>query len=83
LSISIIHPSNFTCGQSLNTGAVVILAAGVGHTLKSVTRADFVPFIYKYGVNTVILRNRLRRDGYSPQTDTVQDAPQTIRILRG
>ncbi len=30
-----------------------------------------MPFFYNYGVNTVILRNRLRRDGYNAQTDAV------------
>jgi endo-1,4-beta-xylanase len=44
--------------------------------------ADFVPFFYNYGVNTVILRNRLRRDGYNQQTDEVNDALQAIRLLR-
>ncbi len=44
--------------------------------------ADFVPFFYNYGVNTVILRNRLRRDGYNPQTDEVYDALQAVRLVR-
>ena len=44
--------------------------------------ADFVPFFYNYGVNTIILRNRLRRDGYNPQTDEVYDALQAIRLVR-
>jgi endo-1,4-beta-xylanase len=44
--------------------------------------ADFVPYFYNYGVNTVILRNRLRRDGYNPQTDAVNDALQAIRLVR-
>jgi endo-1,4-beta-xylanase len=44
--------------------------------------AVFVPYFYNYGVNTVILRNRLRRDGYNPQTDEVYDALQAIRTVR-
>src|SRR6185295_11551001 len=44
--------------------------------------ADFVPFFYNYGVNTVILRNRLRRDGYNVQTNAVHDALQAIRLVR-
>lgn len=70
--------------RSLNTGAVVILAAGGGHNTLNVggESADFVPFFYNYGVNTVILRNRLRRDGYNPQTDAVNDALQAIRLVR-
>ena len=41
-----------------------------------------MPFFYNYGVNTVILRNRLRRDGYNPKTDAVYDAQQAIRLVR-
>jgi hypothetical protein len=73
-----------TVDRSLNTGAAVILAAGGGHNTLNVgsEAADFVPFFYNYGVNTVILRNRLRRDGYNPQTDAVNDALQSIRMVR-
>ena len=73
-----------TVDGSLNTGAVVILAAGGGHNTLNVgsEAADFVPFFYNYGVNTVILRNRLRRDGYNPRTDAVYDAQQAIRLVR-
>jgi endo-1,4-beta-xylanase len=69
---------------SLNTGAVVILAAGGGHNTLNVGSegTDFVPFFYNYGVNTVILRNRLRRDGYDPQTDEVNDMLQAIKVVR-
>jgi acetyl esterase/lipase len=71
--------------RGLNTGAAVILAAGGGHNTLNVgsEATDFVPFFYNYGVNTVILRNRLRRDGYNPQTDEVYDALQAIRMVRG
>ena len=73
-----------TVDRGLNTGAAVILAAGGGHNTLNVgtESADFVPFFYNYGVNTVILRNRLRRDGYNPQTDAVNDALQAIRLVR-
>ena len=69
---------------AINTGAVVILAAGGGHnTLNVGSEADdFIPYFYNYGVNTVILRNRLRRDGYNPQTDEIYDAQQAIRMVR-
>jgi endo-1,4-beta-xylanase len=58
--------------------------AGGGHNTLNVgsEAADFVPFFYNYGVNTVILRSRLRRDGYNPQTDEVNDALQSIRLVR-
>ncbi|MFO1497017.1 MAG: alpha/beta hydrolase [Verrucomicrobiota bacterium] len=69
---------------SLNTGAAVILVAGGGHNTLNVgtEAADFVPYFFNYGVNTIILRNRLRRDGYSPQVDAVRDALQAIRLVR-
>ena len=70
--------------RGINTGAAVILAAGGGHNTLNVgsEAADFVPYFYNYGVNTIILRNRLRRDGYNPQTDEVWDALQAIRLVR-
>ena len=73
-----------TVDSSLNTGAAVILVAGGGHNTLNVgtESADFVPFFYNYGVNTIILRNRLRRDGYNPQVDAVNDALQAIRLVR-
>src|SRR5260370_14192371 len=73
-----------TVDRGLNTGAAVVLAAGGGHNTLNVggEAADFVPFFYNYGVNTVILRNRLRRDGYDPRTDAVYDALQAIRLVR-
>lgn len=70
--------------RGINTGTAIILAAGGGHRTLNVgsEAADFVPFFYNYGVNTVILRNRLRSDGYDPQTDEVYDALQAIRLVR-
>jgi endo-1,4-beta-xylanase len=73
-----------TVDSGLNTGAAVILAPGGGHRTLNVGSegADFVSFFYNYGVNTIILRNRLRRDGYNPQTDETYDALQAIRMVR-
>lgn len=70
--------------RSLNTGSAVILVAGGGHRTLNVgsEAADFVPFFYNYGVNTVILRNRLRSDGYNAKTDAVFDAQQAVRLVR-
>ncbi len=67
-----------------NTGAAIILAAGGGHNTLNVGTegADFVPYFFNYGVNTVILRNRLRKDGYNAKTDAVNDAMQAIRLVR-
>lgn len=65
------HPGN---GQ-LNTGAAIILAGGGGHRTLNVGEASpFVSFFANHGVSTIILRNRLRSDGYEPRTDGVNDA---------
>jgi endo-1,4-beta-xylanase len=73
-----------TVEGGLNTGAAVILAAGGGHNTLNVgsESPDFVAWFYNYGVNTVILRNRLRREGYNVQDDAVHDALQAIRLAR-
>jgi hypothetical protein len=67
-----------------NIGAAVIIAPGGGHRILWVgpEGADFVPFFNKHGVSTIILRNRLRVDGYEPTTDAVNDAFQAIRVVR-
>jgi len=74
------HPGN----PSLNTGAAIILAAGGGHRTLNVggEAADEVHYFYNFGVNTVILRNRLRSDGYEPKIDGVNDALQAIKLVR-
>ena len=75
-----IHPVD----ESINTGALVILVPGGGHNTLNVGTegADFVHFFYNYGVNTAILRNRLRKDGYVAEVDAVRDAQQAIRVVR-
>jgi endo-1,4-beta-xylanase len=67
-----------------NTGAAVIVAPGGGHRILWVgpEGADFVPLFKKHGVSTIVLRNRLRSDGYEPTTDAVNDAFQAIRVVR-
>jgi endo-1,4-beta-xylanase len=77
IEVHVVDPGN-------NTGAAVILAPGGGHNTLNVGTegADFVSYFYNYGVTTIILRNRLRRDGYDPQTDEVYDAQQAIRLVR-
>jgi len=73
-----------TVEGGINTGAAVLLAAGGGHNTLNVgsESADFVPWFYGFGVNTVILRYRLRHDGYNVQTNAVHDAFQAIRLVR-
>jgi hypothetical protein len=70
--------------QPANTGAAVIVAPGGGHRILWVgpEGADFVSFFKKHGVSTIILRYRLRVDGYEPKTDAVNDAFQAIRLVR-
>ena len=84
--VNIHNPSiemHFTAPH-LNTGAAIILIAGGGHTTLNVgyEGADFVPFFFNYGINTIIIRSRLRRDGYDPKTDEVYDVQQAIRMVR-
>jgi len=73
-----------TVDGNINTGAAVILAAGGGHNTLNVgsESADFVPYFYGYGVNTIILRYRLRRDSYNVTTNAVHDGFQAIRLVR-
>ena len=68
----------------MNTGAAVIVVAGGGHNTLNVGSegADFVPFFYNYGINTIILRNRLRATATVPQTDAVNDMLQAIKVVR-
>src|SRR5476651_1477854 len=86
---SIIHIHNpsieFHAGDvKLNTGAAIILAAGGGHRTLNVggEGVDAVFYFSNYGINTIILRNRLRSDGYEPKTDGVNDAMQAIKMVR-
>src|SRR5688572_685960 len=86
-SITNIHNPSIevhTVEGGINTGAAIILAAGGGHRTLNVgsESADFVPYFYNFGVNTVILRNRLRSDGYNVQSNVVNDALQAIRLVR-
>ncbi len=41
-----------------------------------------MPFFKKLGVSTIILRYRLRVDGYDAKVDAVNDAFQAIRLVR-
>lgn len=74
------HPAK----GGINTGATIILAAGGGHNTLGVggESIDEVYFFALQGINTVILRNRLRSDGYDPKVDGVNDALQAIKLVR-
>jgi dienelactone hydrolase len=71
-------------GAGNNTGAAIILAPGGGHNtlVVGLEGTDPVPYFFEYGINTIILRNRLRRDGYDPKTDEVYDLQQAVRLVR-
>jgi len=70
--------------RGTNTGTAMIVVAGGGHNTLNVGTegADFVSYFYQYGVTTIILRNRMRVDGYNAQTDSVYDAQQAVRMVR-
>ncbi len=70
--------------DSPKTGAAIIVAPGGGHKILWVGPEgyDLVPLFAKYGITTIVLRNRLRIDGYEPTTDAVNDALQSIRLVR-
>ncbi len=67
-----------------NTGTAIIVAPGGGHNMLVIGSegGDQVPYFFNYGISTVILRNRLRKDGYNAKTDEVYDALQAIRLVR-
>ena len=75
-----IHPVE----RNLSTGAAIILMPGGGHHHLGIAAAgtDMVPYFYNYGITTIILRYRLRDDGYSAEVDAVNDALQAIRLVR-
>ena len=75
-----LHPAD----PAINTGAAVIVVPGGGHRTLNVGSegADVVSYLYNYGVNAIILRNRLRNDGYVAEVDAVKDALQALRITR-
>jgi dienelactone hydrolase len=74
------HPAD----PSNNTGVAMIVIPGGGHNslVVGTEGADVVHYLFNYGINSFILRNRLRRDGYNAQTDAVYDAQQAIRVIR-
>jgi len=70
--------------QADNTGAAIILVPGGGHRtlVVGIEGIDPVPFFFNYGVTTIILRHRLRQDGYDAKVDAVYDLQQAIRLVR-
>lgn len=84
--VNIHNPSiEFHAGHgSLNTGVAIILAAGGGHKVLNIVGegSNMVGYFASRGISTILLRNRLRRDGYEPKTDGVYDMQQAIKLVR-
>lgn len=69
---------------SENTGSTVILMGGGGHRTLGVAGegAKLLSFFKENGISAVILRNRLRSDGYEPTTDGFNDVLQAVKLVR-
>lgn len=78
------HGRKSTAEDRDQHGAAAIVAAGGGHKILWVGPEGYdpVPFFAKASASTIVLRNRLRVDGYEPTVDAVNDAFQAIRIVR-
>ena len=70
--------------KNQNTGASVIIIAGGGNKRLFVggESCDIVSYLFNYGVTGIILRHRLRADGYVAEVDSVNDTLQAIRLVR-
>ncbi len=82
--VGIHNPSIEFHAAGSGTGAAVIVVAGGGHRTLNVggEGGDIVAWLFRYGVNAIILRNRLRSDGYDLQQDAMRDALQAVRLVR-
>jgi len=83
--VNIHNPSiEFHPAGNNRTGATIIFIAGGGHKRLIVgpEASDPNGFFFNYSVNSVILRNRLRADGYNAEKDAVNDTLQAIRLIR-
>lgn len=66
-----------------SNGVAVLLVPGGGHNQLGVANCvSLVPFFGALGATTIIIRPRLRFDGYNMTTDAVFDVQQAIRITR-
>jgi len=75
-----VHP----VAKNQNTGAAVIIIAGGGNKRLFVggEACDIVSYLFNYGVTGIILRHRLRADGYVAEVDSVNDTLQATRLVR-
>lgn len=70
-------------GAPNNTGAAIIVIGGGGHQVVVVREgADCIPFFAEHGISTIILRERLRVDGYDMTVDAMHDTFQAVRLVR-
>ena len=67
-----------------NTGAAIIVIPGGGHKILWIGPEghDLVPYFARHDITTIILRHRLRVDGYDAKIDAVNDAFQAVRVVR-
>lgn len=64
-------------------GVSLIVIPGGGHQVVVVAEgADCAPFFARHGISTIVLRERLRVDGYDMLTDAMDDVFQAIRMVR-
>ncbi|MCF3650212.1 alpha/beta hydrolase [Synoicihabitans lomoniglobus] len=84
--VNIHNPSiEFHAGNGeLNTGTAIILVAGGGHNKLNIfgEGSAMIPYFGSRGISTILLRNRLRSDGYDPKTDGVHDLQQAVKLVR-
>lgn len=75
-----VHP----VAKNQNTGAAIIVIAGGGNKRLFVggEACDIVSYLFNYGVTGIIMRPRLRADGYNAEIDSVNDTLQAIRLVR-
>jgi acetyl esterase/lipase len=68
---------------SSNTGCAILLVPGGGHNQLGVANCTrLVQPLLELGITTIIVRPRLRIDGYNMTTDAVWDTQQAMRLVR-
>ena len=86
-TITNVHSPSFDLYQARSpapaTGACAILVPGGGNRVLGVgSCVDLVPTLGAFGVATVILRCRLRSDGYDMSKDALQDTLRCLQLVR-
>lgn len=86
-TITNVHSPSFELYQARSpapiTGTCAILVPGGGNRVLGVgSCVDLVPTLGAFGVATVILRCRLRSDGYDMSKDALQDTLRCVQLVR-